>query len=301
MEKTGLRIVVCMKVIHQLISERGFDALKRTLDSEGMVRAVNPADECALETALTVKEKIEKRGALAEICALSAIPEDDEAILRHALAMGADRTFRVWGKGFEDLNAVAVAYVLSMAIRKIHGNLIFCGTRSGDTNGNEMGAYLAEFLSLPHVSDVTSADLSTEGDKIICRRWEKRLGWDLVETPLSALLTVERGENEPRYPNVYSILDWLEKKIELFDTDSLEIDSNRMEDLKRTIQTAEWSRPKPKKVFTPKSDLPPEERIKLALTGGMESKKATFVRGDPKQVSDQVIHLLTKQKFVKKI
>jgi electron transfer flavoprotein alpha/beta subunit len=111
---------------------------------------------------------------------------------------------------------------------------------------------------------------------------------------------VERGENEPRYPNLYSILDWLEKKIEVFDMISLGVDVNRLGDLKLAVQATELTRPRPKKMFTPKSDLPPEERIRLAMTGGMEKKKATFLQGDAKKIAAQVIDLLFKQKFLKK-
>jgi electron transfer flavoprotein beta subunit len=300
MEKKTLRILVCVKVIRQLTSERGFDATKRTLDPEYLVRRINPADEHALEMALLVKERIEKRTGAAEIFALSVAPNDDEWILRHSLAMGANQAFRVWGKGFESLNAVAVAYLLSMAIKRIRGDLIICGKRSLDTNGNEVGGYLAELLHLPHLSEVTSTDFSKEGDKLICRRRVERLGWDLVETPLPVVLTVERGENEPRYPDLYSILDWLEKKIEVFDIPSIGIDVNRLEDLNLAVRATELTRPRPKKVFTPKSDLPPEERIRLAMTGGMEKKKATFLQGDAKKITEQVIDLLFKQKFLKK-
>jgi electron transfer flavoprotein beta subunit len=300
MEERGLRIIVFMKVIHQLTSERGFDAAKRTLDPEYLVRMINPADEHALEMALLVKERIEKRRGLAEIFVLSVVPDDDEWILRHSLAMGADQAFRVWGEGFESLSAGAVAYLLSMAVKRIGGDLILCGKRSLDTNENEGGGYLAEFLHLPHVSEVTSTDFSKEGDKLVCRRRMDRLGWDLVETPLPVILSVERGENEPRYPNLYSILDWLEKKIEVFDMISLGVDVNRLGDLKLAVQATELTRPRPKKMFTPKSDLPPEERIRLAMTGGMEKKKATFLQGDAKKIADQVIDLLFKQKFLKK-
>jgi len=300
MEKRGLRIVVCMKVIHQLSSERGFDAVKRALDPEYLVRMINPADEHALETALLVKERTEKRKGQAEIFVISVAPDEEEGILRHSLAMGADQAFRVWGEGFGSLNAVAVAYLLSMAIRKIGGDLILCGKRSLDMNGNEVGGYLSEFLRLPNISEVSSTDFSKAGDKLVCRRRVERLGYDLVETPIPVILTVERGENEPRYPNLYSILDWLEKKIEVFDTNSLGIDLNRLGDLKLAVQVTELTRPRPKKVFTPKSDLPPEERIRLAMTGGMEKKKATFLQGDVKKIADQVIDLLFKQKFLKK-
>jgi len=138
-----------MKTVRQLSSERGFDALKRTIDPDYLVGMVNPADEHALEMGLRLKEQIEQRAGSAEILVLSVAPADDEEILRHSLAMGADQAFRVWGEEFENLNAAAVSYLLSTAIKKIGGEVILCGNSSSDTNGNEVGGYLAEFLHLP--------------------------------------------------------------------------------------------------------------------------------------------------------
>lgn len=300
MEKETFRIVVCLKVIHQLCSERGFDPVKRTMDPEYLVRMVNPSDEYAMEMALLLKEGIQERGARAEIFGLSIAQADDEGTLKRCLAMGADRAFRVWEEGFGTLSGMAMAYLLSAGIRRIGGDLILCGKKAVDMNGNEVGGYLAEFLQFPQVSGVTSIDLSEKGDGLVCRRRVERLGWDLVETSIPVVLTVERGENEPRYPNLYSILHWLEKEVEVLDMTSLGVEANRLGEWNSVVQITEWSRPKPKKVFTPKSDLPPEERIRLAMTGGMDKKKTNFLQGETKEIASQVVGLLLKQKFFKK-
>jgi len=299
MEKKEFKIVVCLKVIHLLCSERGFDRIKRTIDPEYLVKMVNPADEYALEMALLLKERIEERGDHAEIFVLSIAPDGDEEILRRALAMGADSAFRIWEEGFETLNATAVACLLSVTISRIGGDLIFCGKRSSDMNGNEVGGYLAEFLHLPQVSEVTSLDISQEGDRMICRRKMERWGWDLVETSWPVVLTVERGGNEPRYPNLFSILSWLGKEVKTLDTAYLGIDKDRLKEWDSLVRVIEWNRPKPKKVFTPKSDLPPEERIRLVLTGGIDQKKAVLLQGEAREIVSQVVDLLLRQKILK--
>jgi electron transfer flavoprotein beta subunit len=299
MEKENIKIVVCIKVIHQLASERGFDPVKKTIDPEYMVRMVNPSDEYAMEIALFLKEEIQNKGARAEIITFSIAQADDEGILKRCLAMGADRAIRVWEIGFETLRGAALAYLLSAGIRKIGGDFIFCGKKALDSNGNEVGGYLAEFLQFPQISGVTSVELSEKGNGLVCRRRVERLGWDLVETRMPVVLSVERAENEPRYPNVYSILKWLGKEIELLDGGSIGIETNQLKEWDSIIQIKEWSRPKPKKVFTPKSDLPPEERIRLAMTGGVDKKKTNFLQGEKKEIVSQMIDLLNKQKFIK--
>jgi electron transfer flavoprotein beta subunit len=291
-EKKMIKIVVCLKVAHQLCSERGFDAVKKRVDPDCLVRVVNPADEYALETALLLKERMET-----EIITVSISPPADEEILRRCFAMGIDHAYRVWDEGFDTLNAMAIAYLLSVCIRRIGGDLILCGKKAIDVNGNEVGGYLAEFLSLPQIPEVAAIDVSKGSNRFICRRRVERMGWDLVETSLPVVLTVDRGENEPRYPNIFSVLTWLGKEIHVLDKTSLEIDTARLEEWNSMVRVLDWSRPKPKKVFTPKSDLPPEERIKLALTGGLDQKSAKILSGDTKEAVSQVVDLLIKQKF----
>lgn len=299
MEKETFRMVVCLKVIHELCSERGFDPLKRTIDPEYLIRRINPSDEFSMEMSLLLKEEKQKRGGRAEVVALSIAQAEDEGLLKRCLAMGADRAFRIWDEGFETLSGMALAYLLSAGIRRIGGNLIFCGKKAMDRNGNEVGGYLAESLQFPQISGVTAIDISEQGDGFVCRRKIERLGWDLVETSAPVVLTVERGENDPRYPNIYSILNWLEKEIKILDLASIGVEANQLEEWNSVVQIKEWSRPKPKKVFTPKSNLPPEERIRLAMTGGMDKKKTIFLQGETKGMVSQMVDLLVKQKFIK--
>ena len=292
-------MVVCLKVIHELCSERGFDPLKKTVDPEYLIRRVNPSDEFSMEMALLLKEGMQKRGARVEIVALSIAQAEDEGHLRRCLAMGADRAFRIWEEGFKAFSGMALAYLISAGIRRIGGDLVFCGKKAVDRNGNEVGGYLAEFLQFPQISGVTAVEPSEKGNGFVCRSRVERLGWDLVETSIPVVLTVERGENEPRYPNVYSILNWLGKEIEILDRASIGVDANQLEEWNSAVQIREWSRPKPKKVFTPKSNLPPEERIRLAMTGGMDKKKTNFWQGETKGMVSQMVDLLVKQKFIK--
>jgi len=289
------KIVVCLKVIRQLSSDRGFDAVTKVVNAESLVTMLNPEDEYALEMALLLKEKI----GHAEIIAISLSPVEDEVVLRRYLAMGVDHAFRIWDEGFDTLNAQAVAFLLSESIRRIEPDLIFCGKKALDTNGNETGGYLAEFLNVPQVSGVTSVDISQKERGLICRRQVNGLGWELVETSLPVLLSVEIGDNEPRYPNLFSILVWLEKEIKTFDKVSLKIDNNRLDEWNSMVRFLDWNRPKPEKIFTPKGELPPEERMQLIVSGGMDKKKTEFIEGEIKVVASQVVDLLARKKLLK--
>jgi electron transfer flavoprotein beta subunit len=233
----------------------------------------------------------------AEITVLTVAPPEDEEILRRSLAMGVDRACRLWDDGFETLRASATAYVLAAAIRRLQGDLIFCGQKAMDTNEMELGGYLAEFLSFPGISSVTALEVEGERGPLICRRWTERKGWDLVKTPIPVVVSTERGENEPRYPTIFSILDWLERDIPVLNRASLGIDEEILKDWNTMVKVLGWNRPKPKRIFTPPSDLAPEERIRLALTGGLSTKKAKLLTGEAGEIVPQLIDVLIKQKF----
>jgi electron transfer flavoprotein beta subunit len=291
-ETKSVQIIVCCRVIGVLCEERGFDPAKGSVDQDFVVRMVNPTDEQALEMALLLRERMK-----AEITALSVAPPEDEEILRRAFAMGVDRACRLWDGGFDALSASAAAYVFAAGIRRLKGDLILCGQRAMDTNESELGGYLAELLSLPGISGVTALEVEEKNGPLICRRRAERMGWDLVRTPIPAVVTVERGENEPRYPTIFSILDWLEREIPVLDRASLGIDEEVLKGWNTMVKILGWNRPKPKRIFTPPSDLAPEERIRLALTGGLSTKKAKLLTGDAKEIVPQLIDVLVKQKF----
>jgi electron transfer flavoprotein beta subunit len=215
MDRDTLKIAVSLKVIGQLCTERGFDAVRRTIDPDCLIKMINPADLYALEMALLIKEKFQEGIDGVEVFAYSLSPAEDEGILRHHLAMGVDQAFRIWDEGFETLGGLAQAYLLSKGIQQINPDLILCGKNILDVNMYELGGYLAEFLHIPQIFGVISADICQKGMGLVCRRKVERLGWELVETSLPVVLTVEPGEDEPRYPGLFLIVDWLAKEIKV--------------------------------------------------------------------------------------
>lgn len=297
MDRGILKIAVSLKVIGQLCTERGFDAVRRIIDPDCLIKMINPADLYALEMALLIKEKIQERIGGVEVFAYSLSSAEDEGILRHHLAMGADQAFRIWDEGFDTLGGLARAYLLSKGIQQINPDLILCGKNIFDVNEYELGGYLAEFLHIPQIFGVISADICQKGMGLICRRKVERLGWELVETSLPVVLTVEPGESEPRYPNLFSIVNWLEKEIKVLNGASLGIDSSEMADLNSYVRVLDWSHPRPDKIFAPGSELPPEERMRLAMTAGVVKKKTEFLQGGAEEVTSKLVDILIKQKF----
>jgi electron transfer flavoprotein beta subunit len=168
---------------------------------------MNPYDELAVEEALRIKEA---KGGTVTI--LSVGPQKAQETIRTALAMGADKGIHVNDPKAEGSDSLAVARILAAAIKNVPFNVIIAGQRGVDEDNYQVGAALAEFLGIPHVSLVVKAEL-LDG-KIRCHRVIEG-GTVVVEAPLPALFTTQRGLNEPRYASLPGIMKAKKKPLEV--------------------------------------------------------------------------------------
>lgn len=166
---------------------------------------MNPYDEMAVEEALQI------RGATGgSVTVFSLGPEKAVEALRTALAMGADTAVRIDPEG-RPLDVLATAKVLAGELKKGAFDLIIGGHRAVDDDSYQVGPAVAELLGIPHVSMVIRQEL-TEG-RIRCTRTIEG-GTLVVETTLPALITTQRGLNEPRYASLPGIMKAKKKPID---------------------------------------------------------------------------------------
>ena len=153
-----------------------------------------PFDACAYEAALALG---------GEVILLSMCSESDSDALLKLTRLGACRAVLLSDKAFAGADTLATAYTLSLAIKKLSPDLVFCGrqTMIGDTA--QTGVMLASLADLNPITGVMSID-SVDKSVICTTREEGR-----VEANLPALLTVERI-NTLRLPRLRSKLGTLE-------------------------------------------------------------------------------------------
>ena len=140
-------IIVCIKRVPETAeADIVLDAGKKGIDTDGMVFSINEWDNYAVEAAIQLKEA---QGG--KITVVSAGPEENNEVLRRALAMGADDAIRLTDPAFEGSDAIAMARILAAAIKDIPHDLILTGVQADDDGFGGTGVALAEMLGLPKV------------------------------------------------------------------------------------------------------------------------------------------------------
>ena len=198
---------------------------------------LQPADRCALEAALRIKEAGRPKGSpAAEVVALprTLLPDDD--VLRQAVATGADRAIHLVGAGgytggageytgFANADDALMARVLAAVVERLGGaDLVLTGATTLDTGQGQLGPRLAEALGWPQIVDAWHVE-AVDG-RVRAVRKEKD-GFVAVEADLPAVVTVLPGVLKPRYPdgarliNVYRGVKEMANALERWDVADL--------------------------------------------------------------------------------
>jgi electron transfer flavoprotein beta subunit len=190
-----MKIFVCVKQVPDAKEVR-LDPVTNTLAREGVESIMNPYDQHALEEAVRLKET---HGG--EVIVITMGPPQAEEILRLAISCGADHGVLVSDRAFAGADTWATAYTLEKAIKTIGGaDLILCGKQAIDGDTAQVGPGLAMRMNIPFATCVQKVRESGDSALVVERMMDD--GFDVVEIPLPALLTVVKDINEPRVPSL---------------------------------------------------------------------------------------------------
>jgi electron transfer flavoprotein beta subunit len=200
-------IIVCIKRVPETAeADLVIDASGKGIDTDGLVFSINEWDNYAVEAAIQLKEAVG-----GSITVISVGPEENNEVLRRALAMGADEAIRLTDSAFENSDAYAMAKILAAAIKDLPHDLILTGVQADDDGFGAVGVALAQMLNLPYASLIT--DIKMEGDTLTVHR-ELEGGLEEVDqVKLPTLLTIQTGINEPRYVSIMGIRRVAKKEI----------------------------------------------------------------------------------------
>ncbi|WP_140985882.1 electron transfer flavoprotein subunit beta/FixA family protein [Asticcacaulis tiandongensis] len=175
------------------------------VDLANVKMAMNPFDEIAVEEAVRLKEK----GTVTEIVAVSIGVAQAEAVLRTALAMGADRALLI--QTDEDLEPLAVAKLLKAVAEEEKPDLIIMGKQAIDGDNNATGQILSTLLDWPQATFASKVEVS--GSELLVTR-EVDGGLQTLGVALPAVVTTDLRLNEPRYASLPNIMKAKKKPLD---------------------------------------------------------------------------------------
>jgi len=200
-----MKIVVCVSHVPDTATRIKVGGDGKTIDSAGVTFIINPYDEYAVEEALKTKEKL---GA-GEVVVVTIGSDNCKETIRKALAMGVDSGVLLKDENPRD--SLGIAKALAEEIKAQGAQMIFMGKQSVDYDNSIVGQLTAELLDYNCIPVVVKFEL--DGEKVIAER-EIEGGREIVQTSLPAIITCQKGLNEPRYASLKGIMAAKKKTIE---------------------------------------------------------------------------------------
>ncbi|MFW6140028.1 MAG: electron transfer flavoprotein subunit beta/FixA family protein [Acidobacteriota bacterium] len=244
-----MNTLVFVKRVPDSESKIKIDSSRKKIDMEGLNFVMNPYDEYALEEALQIRES--KGG---KVHVISVGPDESMAVLKKALAMGADEALLVKDDSPETYDGLRTAKIIAEVVKNKYSDysLLLFGKQSIDTDNSQIPSMVAELLNLPQVNVVTELDIENEtgtADREIEGAVEK------IKFSLPAVISAQKGLNEPRYETLKGIMAAKRKQVPVVSLQELGVEESALESKLKCVNMS----PPPTKEAGKKIEEEPEE------------------------------------------
>ena len=204
-----MNILVCISSVPDTTSSITFSDGNTKFNQEGITFIINPYDEFCLTKAVFIKES-----SGATITAINVGDNKNDAILRKALAIGADKAVRI---NQDPINSKVVADCIANYCSQQTFDLIFCGTESIDYNGGQVPGFIASNLKIPFINGCVGLEI--EGSTLTLKRTIDN-GQEICTSSLPSLIAGQKGlveEKELRIPSMRGIMTARTKPLEIIE------------------------------------------------------------------------------------
>lgn len=198
-----MHILVCVKQVPDT-TEIKMDPVTNTLDRSSAPTIINPYDAHAVEEAVKLKSQF---GGKVSIISMGPVQAQD--VIKKCIEMGADVGYLLSDRSFAGSDTLSTSYILSMGIKKIAENdpidIVFCGKQAIDGDTAQVGPGIACRLEIPQLTYVEKIEKVDVERNIITLHRKKDNGYEVIESELPCLLTVEKDINElsfSSFPNM---------------------------------------------------------------------------------------------------
>ena len=216
-----MNVVVCVKQIPDPADPGELDPNTNTLKRDVKL-ILDESDSYGVEMALQL---VDTAGG-GQVTLVSMAPNNEVSGLRTALAMGAESAVLVSDEALAGSDALGTAKVLAKAIERAgEADLVITATESSDGYTGTVPEQIAELLGLPSITFAKS--IAVDGGTVKVQR-QTEAGYDDVESPTPALVSVTAGVVEPRYPSFKGIMAAKSKPVDTLTVGDLGIDGGQV-------------------------------------------------------------------------
>lgn len=237
-----MKIGVCIKRVPATDTRIQIKSPSEGPDLSQVTWKMNPYDEFAVEQALQYRES----GLADEVVLLTIGGAEAEGQLREGLAMGkrgkdAGKAIRIDDPGLEGSDTLGVARALAAVVEKENIGLLFCGKQAVDGDSAQVPSMIAELLGWAQALAV--CQMEVEGERI--RAWHPVGGGrlEILDLPMPAVISCDKGLNTPRYPTLPGIMMAKRKPIEVMDLADLGLDASSVGAAGSVVQESNWDLP----------------------------------------------------------
>ncbi|MCP5020710.1 MAG: electron transfer flavoprotein subunit beta/FixA family protein [bacterium] len=209
-----MNIVACVKRVPNTEAEAKLASDGQGLDSSSYQYMVSFYDEIAVEQAVQTKEALG-----GEVTVLSLGSKGGTKEIRECMAKGADKAVVMVDENWQDRDCRATAKILSAKISEQGADLVYMGKVATDRDNGAVGPMVATYLGWACVTDVIELEMTATGGTA---KRETEAGIETVEFDLPAIVTCNKGLNEPRYAGLKGIMAAKKKPLEEVDAQGVD-------------------------------------------------------------------------------
>lgn len=192
-----MKILVCISRTPDTTTKIAFIDNNTKFETNGVQWIINPYDEWyALIRAIEIKEA----NPSAVIHLVHVGLQENEPIIRKALALGGDEAFRI---DTEATDAHSIAFQIASMAKDQAYDIILTGKETIDHNNGSIGAMIAAMLDINCIGLATKLEL--EYNLAVVTR-EVDGGEEILESPFPLLISCQKGMADARIPNMRGIM-----------------------------------------------------------------------------------------------
>lgn len=200
-----MKVVVLVKQVPD--TETNIKLGDKSINEAGIKWIISPYDEFAIEEGIKLREK---NGG--EVIAVSVGPDRVKEVLRTAYAMGVDKAVHIKVDNYNTFDSMFTSQLIANYAKVEKADIILAGRQAIDSDSAQVPSQIAEELGVGHIVLATKIEINGSNAKVTR---EVEGGSAVVEVALPAVITANKGLNEPRYPSLKGIMSAKKKPIDV--------------------------------------------------------------------------------------